>query len=83
MDVDKKKKQLPYTDIIKDIYDGVVINIRTCDELINDFVVTIEFYHGSMLSPILFVKVIHELIKTIQNEISVYYLLAIFSQLLR
>ena len=40
MDIDKNRVPIKYIDIIKDMYDGVVANIRTCRGL-SDFSITI------------------------------------------
>ena len=33
----KKRVSIKYVDIIKDVYDGVVTNVRTCGRITNDF----------------------------------------------
>ena len=41
MDIDEEGSSLKYIDIIKDMYDGVVANVRTCGGITSDF-----FYHN-------------------------------------
>ena len=53
----------------KDMYDGVVINIRTCGGITCDFSITIGLHQESTLSPFLFVIVMDELNRAIQDEI--------------
>ena len=47
----KKGVPIKYIDIIRDMYDGVMANIRTCGGITSDFSFTIGFYQGSALSP--------------------------------
>ena len=54
---------------IKDVYDRVVANVRTCGGITSDFSITIGLHQGSALSPFLFVIIMDELTKAIQNEI--------------
>jgi len=65
----KKRVSIKSIDIIKDMYD-VVANVRTCGGLTSDFSITIGLHQGSALSPFLFVIVMNELIRAIQDEIS-------------
>ena len=37
----KKGVPIKYIDIINDIYDGVMVNVRTCGGITNDFSITI------------------------------------------
>jgi len=55
--------------MIKDMCNGVVTNVRTYRGITNDFSITIGLHQGSALSPILFVIVMDELTRAIQNEI--------------
>ena len=65
------KKGFPSnTDIIKDMYDGVVTNIRTCGGTTSDFSITIGLRQESALSPFLFAIVMDELKRVTQDEIS-------------
>ena len=65
----KKGVPVKYIDIIKDMCDGVVENIRTCGGIINDFSITIGLHQESTLGPFLFVIVMDELTTPIQDEI--------------
>jgi len=40
VDIDEKWSPIKYIDIIKDIYDGVVANVRTYGGITNDFSIT-------------------------------------------
>ena len=64
----KKRVPIKYIDIIKDIYDGVVANVRTYGDITSDFSI-IGLHQGSALSPFLFAIVMDELTKAIQDEI--------------
>ena len=61
----KKRVPIKYIDIIKDMYDGVVTNIRTYGDITNDFSITIGLHQGSALSPFLFVIMMGELTRAI------------------
>ena len=65
----KKRVPIKYIDIIKDMYDGAVANVRTCGGITSDFSITIELHQGSALSPFVFVIVMDELTRAIQDEI--------------
>jgi len=65
----KKRVPIKYIDIIKDMYDRVVANVRTCGGITSDFLIIIGLHQGSALSPFLFVIVMDELIRAIQDEI--------------
>ena len=60
---------IKYIDIIRNMYDGVVTNVRTYRGITSDFFITIGLLQGSALSPFLFVIVIDELTRAIQDEI--------------
>jgi len=47
----KKRVPIKYIDIIKDIYDIVVTNVKTCGGITSDFSITIGLHQGSVLSP--------------------------------
>ena len=76
MDIDEKGSPIKYIDIIKDMYDGVVANIRTCESITSDFSIRIGLHQGSALSPFLFAIVMDELTRGIQDEIPWYILFA-------
>ena len=63
-----KEVPIKYIDIIKEMYD-VVANVRTCGGITSDFSITIGLHQGSALSPFLFVIVMDELTRAIQDEI--------------
>jgi len=65
----KKRVPIKYIDIIKDMYNEVVANIRTCRGLTSDFRITIGLHQGSALSPFFFAIVMDDLIRAIQDEI--------------
>ena len=65
----KKGVPFKYIDIIRDMYYGVVANVRTCEGITSDFSITIELHQGFALSPFLFAIVMDELTRTIQDEI--------------
>ena len=47
----KKGVPIKYIDIIKDMYDGVVANVRTSGGITSDFSITSGLHQGSALSP--------------------------------
>ena len=65
----KKGVPIKHIDIIKDMYDGLVENVRTCGGITSDFSITIELQQGSALSPFLFAIVMDELTRANQDEI--------------
>jgi len=70
----KKRVPIKYIDVIKDMYDGVVGNVRTCGGITSDFSITVGLHQGSTLSPFLSVIVMDELTRAIQDEIPWYML---------
>ena len=50
----KRGVPIKYIDIIKDMYDGVVANVRTCGGITSNFSTTIGLHQESALSPFLF-----------------------------
>ena len=66
-----KKKAVPlkYVSIIRDMYEGVVTNVRTCGGLTNEFSITIGMHQGSALSHFLFAIVMDEITKSIHEDI--------------
>ena len=64
----KKGVSIKYIYIIKDMYNGVEINVRTCGGIISDFSI-IGLHQGSALSPFLFVIIMDELTRVILDGI--------------
>ena len=64
----KKGVPIKYIDIIRDMYDGIMSNVRTCGG-ISDFSITIGLHQGFALSAFLFAKVMDEFTRAIQDEI--------------
>ena len=65
----KKGISLRYIDLIKDMYDGAITNVRTFGGLSDSFPITIGLHQGSALSSFLFAIVMDELTKNIQDEV--------------
>jgi len=65
----KKRVPIKYIDIIKDMYDGIVANVRTYGGIISNFSITIGLHQGSALSLFLFAIVMDELTRAIQDKI--------------
>ena len=74
----KSKKIIPnslkavirfFKSIIRDMYEGVVTNVRTCDDLTDEFPITIRLHQESVLSPFLFAIVMDEITKSIHEDI--------------
>ncbi|XP_026378857.1 uncharacterized protein LOC113273333 [Papaver somniferum] len=58
----KKKRVLPkYINLIKDMYEGDVTGVWTCDGVSSDFLIKIGQHQGSTLSPYLFALVMDQL----------------------
>jgi len=53
VDIDEKGSSIKYIDIIKDMYDGVVANVRTCRGIISDFSITIGLHKKICIESIL------------------------------
>jgi len=68
----KKGVSIKYIDIIKNMYDEVVANVKTCGGITSNFSITIGLHQGSTLSTFLFFIVMDELTRTIQDEILWY-----------
>ena len=73
-----KRKTIPfkYVSIIKDMYERVVTNVRTCGGLTDEFPITIGVHQGSALNPFLFAIVMDETTKSIHEEIPWFMLFA-------
>jgi len=67
--LEKKRVCIAYIEAIKDMYDRVVISIRTTDREIKEFPITIGLHHDSTLSPYLFALVMDEITRHIQDEV--------------
>jgi hypothetical protein len=65
----KHKISSKYIILIKDIYDNIVISVRTSDGDTNDIPINIGLYQGSALSPYLFALVMDEVTRDIQGGI--------------
>ena len=65
----KKAVLLKYVSIIRDMYEGVVTNVRTCGGLTDEFSITIAVHQGSTLSLFLFAIVMDEITKSIHEDI--------------
>jgi hypothetical protein len=65
----KKGVSLKYISIIKDMYEGVVTNVRTCGGVTTNFPITVGLHQGSALSPFLFAIVMDELTRSIQENV--------------
>jgi hypothetical protein len=61
----KHKVSLKYITLIKDMYDNIVISVRTSDGDTNDFLINIRLHQGSVLSPYLFALVMDEVTRDI------------------
>jgi len=70
VDINKKGVPIKYIDIIKDMYDEIVANVRTCGVITSDFSIIIRLHQKSTLSPFLFAILMDELTRAIQDEIS-------------
>uniref|UniRef100_A0A5B7C0P6 Putative RNA-directed DNA polymerase (Reverse transcriptase) n=1 Tax=Davidia involucrata TaxID=16924 RepID=A0A5B7C0P6_DAVIN len=68
--VDFRRKKLSHKTIYQnDKYDGSVTIARTTVGERSEFLITINLYHGSSLSPYLFALVMDELTNHIQDEV--------------
>jgi hypothetical protein len=65
----KHKVSTKYIILIKDMYDNVVISVRTSDGDTNDFSINIGLHQGSTLSSYLFTLVMYEVTRDIQGGI--------------
>jgi hypothetical protein len=65
----KYKVSTKYITLIKNMYDNVVISVRTSDRDTNDFPINIRLHQVSVLSPYLFALVMDEVTRDIQSGI--------------
>jgi hypothetical protein len=65
----KHKVSTNYITLIKDMYDNVVISVRTSDRDTNKFPINIGLHQESALSPCLFALVMDEVTRDIQGGI--------------
>ena len=70
MDFEKKGSSSQYISIIRDMFEGVVTNGRSCGGLTDEFLITIGMHQGSTLSHFLFAIVMDEITKSIHDDIS-------------
>ena len=68
-DLDKHKVPSKYVALIKDMYNNVVISVRTNDGNTDYFSIKIGLHQGSVLSPYLFALVMDEVTRNIQGDI--------------
>ena len=74
----KKRVPIKYIDIIKDMYDGIVANVRTYGGITSDFSITIGLHQGSVSRPFLFAIVMMSLLELFRMRYyGVCYLLMI------
>ena len=74
----KKGVPIKYIDTIRNMYDGVGANVKTCGDITSDFFITIELHQGSALSPFLFAIVMDDLLELFRMRYrGVCYLLMI------
>ena len=68
--LEKKNGRLEYIWVIeKDIYERVKTRVRPLGGDIENFHIDIGFYQGSVVSPFLFMIVMNELTKYVQDEV--------------
>ena len=67
--MNKKTVPLKHVSIIREMYEGAVMKVRTCGGLMDEFLITIRVHQGSTLSLFLIIIIMDEITKDIQNEI--------------
>ena len=67
--LEKKKVPTKYIEVIKDMYEGATTHVKVGEDNSEEFPITIGVHQGSVLSPYLFVLVMDELTKDIQDEV--------------
>ena len=67
--IEQKSSSSQYVSIIRDMYERVVMNLKTCSGLTDEFLITIGVHQGSTLSPFLFAIVMDEITKSLHEEI--------------
>jgi hypothetical protein len=65
----KHKVSIKYIALIKDMYDNVMVSVRTSDRDTNDFPINIVLHQGSVLSPYLFALMKDEVKRYMQGSI--------------
>ena len=58
-----------YVDIMKDIYEGATISVRSIGGMSSKFLVSVGLHQGLALSPYLFALVMDELMRHLQDDI--------------
>lgn len=67
--LEEKEVKVRYTEIIKDIYNGVSTLVRTMTEKTCELSITIDLHQGSALRPNLFALVMDKLTSHLQDDI--------------
>jgi hypothetical protein len=67
--LEKKKVPIKYIEVIKNMYEGATTRVKVGEDNSEEFSITIWLHQGSILSPYLFVLVMDELTKDIQDDV--------------